>query len=134
MLDNLYSNIGEKIKRLAKFIFIVEAILFIIAGILLLSADEDLALHGLLTLSFGPIIAWVSSWILYAFGELVEKTVKNEDNTRNILKLLKEKSTTKNNSSYATYVKNEIKSTHKWYCDGCKQMRTESPCEYCGKE
>ena len=25
-------------------------------------------------------------------------------------------------------------STHKWLCDGCKRMRTQTPCEHCGKE
>ena len=24
--------------------------------------------------------------------------------------------------------------SHKWLCDGCKKMRTQSPCEHCGKE
>lgn len=39
----------------------------------------------------GPLVAWVSSWILYAFGELVEKTVENEQHTREILKIISEK-------------------------------------------
>ena len=25
-------------------------------------------------------------------------------------------------------------SAHKWLCYSCKKMRTQSPCEYCGKE
>ncbi len=24
--------------------------------------------------------------------------------------------------------------SHKWLCDGCKKMRTQSPCEHCGEE
>ncbi|MDY5940028.1 MAG: hypothetical protein SPJ23_00045 [Eubacteriales bacterium] len=80
MLDNLYENIGGKIKNLAKWIFIIEAIGSIIAGLVLLFTDEDLILYGLLTLVCGPIFAWVGSWILYAFGELVEDThaIRNE--------------------------------------------------------
>ena len=72
MLDNLYENIGSKIKNWAKWIFIVEAIGAIITGVVLMATDEDLIVYGLLTLVCGPIIAWVGSWILYAFGELVE--------------------------------------------------------------
>lgn len=68
----MYDNIGNKIKSLAKTIFIVEAICTVIAGIALLATDDDFILIGLLTLFCGPIVAWVSSWILYAFGELVE--------------------------------------------------------------
>ena len=72
MLENLYENIGGKIKNWAKWIFIIEAIGAIITGLVLLFTDEDLILYGLLTLVCGPIVAWVGSWILYAFGELVE--------------------------------------------------------------
>jgi cytochrome b subunit of formate dehydrogenase len=72
MLDTLYENIGGKIKNWAKWIFIIEAIGAIITGFVLLFTDEYLILYGLLTLVCGPIVAWVGSWILYAFGELVE--------------------------------------------------------------
>ena len=68
----MYDNIGGKIKGLAKAMFIVEAIVAVIAGIVSFTADDDFILVGLLTLFCGPIVAWVSSWILYAFGELVE--------------------------------------------------------------
>ena len=26
------------------------------------------------------------------------------------------------------------KATHSWRCDACNNMRTQSPCEHCGKE
>ena len=69
----MYDNIGGKIKGLAKTMFIVAAIGAVITGIVLLATVDDyLILYGLLTLVCGPIIAWVGSWILYAFGELVE--------------------------------------------------------------
>ena len=72
MLDNLYENIGSKIKNWAKWIFVIEAIGAVITGLVLPFADEDLILYGLLTLVCGPITAWVGSLILYAFGQLVE--------------------------------------------------------------
>ena len=28
----------------------------------------------------------------------------------------------------------ECETTHKWRCNECGKMRTQSPCEYCGKE
>ena len=88
MLDNLYENIRGKIKSWAKWIFVIEAIGAVITGLVLLFTDEDLILYGLLTLVCGPIVAYIGSWILYAFGELVEKTCDNENNTRQILKKL----------------------------------------------
>ncbi len=91
MLDNLYENIGGKIKNWAKWIFIVEAIFAIITGVILILAGIEFELYillGMLTLLFGPIVAWVSSWILYAFGELVEDIheLRYNVNTRTIEK------------------------------------------------
>jgi len=70
MLDRLYEEIGEKIKNWAKWIFIIEAIASVVGGIALII--EDLALIGVLVMVLGPVAAWVLSWLLYAFGELVE--------------------------------------------------------------
>jgi len=91
-VDGLYIDIGKKIKGWAKWIFIVEAIMFVIGAIVMLFTAEDggMIFAALLTLVLGPVLAWVSSWILYAFGELVDKTCENERNTQNILKLMLE--------------------------------------------
>jgi hypothetical protein len=70
MLDNLYDNIGSKIKGFAKLIFIVCSIATIIVGFTLILLEVYSA--GIILLILGPIVTWVSSWILYAFGELVE--------------------------------------------------------------
>lgn len=75
MLDNLYEDIGGKIKNLAKWIFILEAIGAIITGFDFFSKAEYnkiFILYGFLIMILGPIVAWVGSWLLYAFGELVE--------------------------------------------------------------
>ena len=153
----MYDNIGGKIKSLAVWMFIFEATGSIITGFVLM-AEED-ALYILLVI-FGPIIAWVSSWILYAFGEMVEKTCDNENNTRHILnivstltkkqindfendtrQILNELSTLSfeqtNNFENDTAKSNaEVKTTvtHKWRCDSCGNMRTQSPCEHCGQK
>ncbi len=102
MLDTLYENIGGKIKNWAKWIFIVEAIGAIITGLVLLCTDEDLILYGLITLVCGPIVAYIGSWILYAFGELVEKTCDNEYATRQILKKINEEPVEKKQTSNNT--------------------------------
>ncbi|MBR4863376.1 MAG: hypothetical protein IKU07_02265 [Oscillospiraceae bacterium] len=88
MFENLYDNIGGKLKNLAIWCFVVEAAGAIITGLALLFGSSETVLYGLLTLVGGPIVAWVFSWLLYAVGELVEKTCDNEHNTREILKLL----------------------------------------------
>ena len=69
----MYNNIGSKIKGLAARVFAVEAIIAVITGFaILISSDFEGALWAILTIIFGPIVAWISSWILYAFGEMVE--------------------------------------------------------------
>ena len=68
----MYDNIGGKIKSWAVWIFVVEAIAAVIGGIALIANDNGLV--AFLTIVFGPIAAWVSSWLLYGFGQLVENS------------------------------------------------------------
>ena len=79
----MYKNIGKKIKNLAKISFLVEAISAVISGIILCVNNTDEIWIGLLVLFVGPIVAWVSSWLLYGYGELIDKTCDIEFNTRN---------------------------------------------------
>ncbi len=76
----MYDNIGGKIKGLAKASFIVEAIAAVITGIALWVDTEEWWCS--LILFCGPIVAWVSSWLLYGFGELIDKVSNIERNTR----------------------------------------------------
>lgn len=78
----MYDNIGKKIKGLAKAIFITEAIISIILGAALIIMDDDLMLYGIISIFVGPLVAWVSSWLLYGYGELIDKTCDIERNTR----------------------------------------------------
>ena len=73
-LDRLYEDIGTKIKNLAKWMFLIEAISAILAGLFFIFSDEDTIIYGLLTILFGPVAAWISTWLLYAFGDLVENS------------------------------------------------------------
>ena len=77
----MYDNIGEKIKGLAKGFFIAGAVLTFIAGVSVMAVDEDLIVIGLPVMLLGPIISWISSWMLYGFGELVDKVCDIELNT-----------------------------------------------------
>lgn len=72
----MYSNIGGKIKGLAKTICIIEAALSAIGGVLLVALDDDLIMYGMALAIIGPIIAWLASWALYGFGELIERVTE----------------------------------------------------------
>ena len=81
----MYDNIGGKIKILAKVSFIVAAIAEVITGITIMAVNDDLVVYGLLVMIVGPIVAWVSSWVLYGFGQLIENSdiVAEEYNRKN---------------------------------------------------
>jgi len=74
-MESLYQNIGEKIKSMAKAVFVLGTLASIIMGIIIIGEEvfEYDAAFGVIMLIVGPIIAWVSSWITYGFGELIEK-------------------------------------------------------------
>ena len=74
-------------KNWAAVIFALSVIAVVLMAILLLAAGNVL---GALIACLGIVSARGVYWIMYAFGELVEKTSANEQNTRNILKVLLE--------------------------------------------
>ena len=76
----MFDNSGKRLQSLAKGIFfllcsvpVFLGVLMIIAGIFT-SADSRIILVGILIIAFSVLIAWLSSIVLYAFGELVENT------------------------------------------------------------
>jgi len=94
----MWDNIGEKIKLLAKVIAWVGIISSVIGGISLISQGFDINQSsrsgrggelfiylGTASLIGGSIISWISSFFMYGFGELIEKTSIIEKNTRNTI-------------------------------------------------
>ena len=136
----MYDNIGEKIKGLAKAGFIVEAIAAVITGIALMVSADYLIIVGVLVLLLGPIVAWVSSWLLYGFGELIDNVCTIAANTR----------TSKNastNFNTANNVINKMEGAKPFFksvpanqtstrrcCPYCGETITSKICAMCGKE
>lgn len=81
-MEKLYGNIGKKIKCLAQISFVLMAIGSFIGGIVMVSIDDYLWGIGFATMFGGPVVAWIGSWLLYAFGEITEKLSLIERNTR----------------------------------------------------
>ncbi|WP_294362340.1 SHOCT domain-containing protein [uncultured Clostridium sp.] len=92
MFENMFENIGGKIKTLAKVLCWVGIILSVlIAMILFIEAKEgsykteDLYMKlGCIYLIFGPLVSWVSSFFIYGFGELIDRTTEISLNTRHL--------------------------------------------------
>lgn len=82
----MFENVGSKIKGLASFFCWGGIIASVVGGIWLIALlDEDFILPGLLIIALGSLLSWVSSFVLYGFGELVSnsaiiagKTTANE--------------------------------------------------------
>ena len=79
----MFKNPGGKIKKLAKLIFAIELILFIIGGLVMIAfglfmvSDSDpasvaLIIGGILTILIGIISAWLSVLAMFAYGSMVE--------------------------------------------------------------
>lgn len=68
----MFSNIGGKIKVATKVCCWIMIVSFVIMGIALIASG--LALYGIVFLIAGPLFTWISSFVLYGFGELVENS------------------------------------------------------------
>ncbi len=79
----MFENIGGKIKGLSVAIFLIVAIGSVILGLSMLEVTDGVSL--ILSL-IGVLIAWISSWFLYGFGEIIDKLCEIEMNTRRIEK------------------------------------------------
>ncbi len=75
----MYDNIGGKLKGLAKVLFWVEISCVIILGVLRFAATNGLSL---LWMMVGLVAALISAWLLYGFGEIIEKLGEIERNIR----------------------------------------------------
>jgi len=68
----MFTNIGGKIKTTAAVFCWIIIIASVISGIVMMANDEVAA--GLIIIVAGSLIGWVSSFMLYGFGELVENS------------------------------------------------------------
>ena len=86
----MYEEIGKKIKILARIIFVLGFIGSLIFSIIYIkngtnnASDMEIAFKGILVFLIGVILAWVSTFVLYGFGELVDKVCDIADDVSGI--------------------------------------------------
>ncbi len=83
----MYDNIGKKIRTLAKVLFTISAAFCILGGAVFLFYGMSVlnlgfCLLGCAVAILGTFLAYVSSWRLYGFGELIEKVSRIEKTVR----------------------------------------------------
>ena len=132
-LDNLFDNVGEKLQSLAKILFFLAVIGFIILAIIMFvqAGDSYFGEDTYITVGFvylicGPIASLISAWFLYGFGEIVS-----------LANNLKKKISCKEPSTDSTKdnVQESINSQH-FRCPTCNGNVTfgESTCKNCGQQ
>ena len=87
----MYHNIGRKFKLYAKIYAIIGVVLCLLSGIGIIIAGIVMGdsliiiitiVGGLIIALLGSLLTWVSSWHIYWYGEMSEKIIEIEKNTR----------------------------------------------------
>ena len=85
----MFDNIGGKIKALAKILCYIGIGLSVLVGIILMATLGEafdsgfLAfLVGLVAIALGVLMAWVGSFVLYGYGELIDTNAQIAENTK----------------------------------------------------
>ena len=72
MFDNMFEDIGNKIKKLVKFFAVAGMLLSIILGIILCLSN---ILIGIIVCALGFLLSWVGAWLMYGYGEMVQRLI-----------------------------------------------------------
>lgn len=70
----MFNNIGGKIKALASLFTWIGIIISLVIGLLFIFADSNGVVIGILIIVIGSLLSWISSWLLYGFGDLIENS------------------------------------------------------------
>lgn len=110
----MYDNIGNKIKILAKVFFVIGAVASVIGAIYLFIEEAHILLCLAIAIA-GSLLSWISTWLLYGFGEIIDKLCDIEENTHN-----------------NCFQKAEKQSAPKIICENCEKLISKYPCVICG--
>ena len=83
----MYKNIGKKIKAFAVIVTVILMLASVVGGLILIVQGIDivdyheetglsLILFGIASIIVGCLVAWISSFVLYGYGQLVDNTDK----------------------------------------------------------
>lgn len=88
----MFENIGKKIKTLAEILCWIGVISSVIGGIVLVAKGASLSdggtpmiIIGIATIIIGPLLSWISNFVLYGFGEHIDDTKKVTELEKDVL-------------------------------------------------
>lgn len=138
----MFENVGGKIKTLVKVVFFLEVIVFIVGGIIIASSyhSDEMIWTGVGVAVVGPLVAWISSLALYAFGELVESNLRIsrgvERLTGSNTAVQQDPKTAVNTNSFSAQSTQTDSTVTYWTCSRCKRENSDysAECWYCGEK
>lgn len=118
----MFSNIGGKIKTLAQVVCGLGIGSSIITGFVLMLQSEDTIIFGIIVLIFGPLFSWISSFMTFGFGQLIENSDMLVSNTNKNAKK-------QDHKKYVEMLENAI------LCNNCGAdiSNDDGACHVCGK-
>ena len=144
----VFNNIGKKIKGLAKVIFwigFIGSVLAALGGGIAVAQVMDcednpvaiLAAIGIFVVgsAIGFLLAWIGSFFLYGYGQLIEDTEINRKTNQKILAQLGGEAVPEEPAApVAPVVPQEPKAEGEWFCSKCgfKNDASAKFCMRCG--
>ena len=73
----MFTNIGKKIKVLAIVLTVIGILAYVIIGVIIIANsrhNDELVVIGIAIMIIGSLMSWLSSFILYGFGQLIDNS------------------------------------------------------------
>ena len=128
----MYNNIGDKIKTVAKTVGIVGMVFSLIVGFFICVALGELiggagVIIGLAIMVGGSIVSWMSTWLLYSWGDIVDNVQQiNETLTKRDLETKPQSSRLLQSAKSSQ----KPKAPAKWTCPKCGEQN-KANAQYC---
>ncbi len=126
----MFNNIGGKIKTYATVVTTLGIIGSIFAGIALGSSGGTSTSVAFIIMAVGCLVSWLSSFLLYGFGELIEQTTIIAQNTQRGYY----KSLSYDEEDIKESVEDNNHQESKRYCEKCGREMYSDVCFYCQEE
>ena len=129
----MYRNVGGKIKMVAKVYAWIGIVLSVLVGVILLFSGSDSILVALIYIFLGPLLSWLSSLLLYGFGQLIDNTdrlAKRFDCAATDERPMTAESAIQPDKAVADEEDDQEIYTH--CCSECGRLISTDACPFCG--
>lgn len=99
----MFNNIGKKIQTLAKVVTVLGMILSVIIGICsgVIAGGAAGAISAIVVIAVGCLASWIGSFVLYGFGEIIERLKSVDENIAQLTEATKNNIISQNIGNYS---------------------------------